>query len=55
MFIIKNKILHMPNEYFKDIIQYYARLQKFKVLQHLIINLDYKNIDTSYVITICLE
>lgn len=54
-FILKNKIKYISNEPFREIVCYYRDLDKLKVIQHLIINLDISSMDTGFIISLCLE
>lgn len=54
-FILRNRITSIPNEAFREIVNYYSQKGKTTVLEHLIINLDISSIDVGLTISLCME
>lgn len=54
-FILRNRIKAIPNDPFREVMNYYAELDKMDVLQYLVVNLSLKDIDFDYTITLCME
>ena len=54
-FILRNRIKHIPNEPFRDIINFYSERDKVNVLQYLMINIQMHDIDLDFAISLCME
>ena len=55
IFISKGKIKFMPNEVFNEVINYYSKKKKSKILTLLIINLNITKMNSGLIISHCAE
>ena len=53
--ILKNRIKYIPNEPFRDIVNYYSEKDKVSVLQYLMINLEMHDLDLDFAISLCMD
>mmetsp|Transcript_5309 Transcript_5309/g.4496 ORF Transcript_5309/g.4496 Transcript_5309/m.4496 type:complete len:386 (-) Transcript_5309:1931-3088(-) len=54
-FILRNRVKLIPNDPFREVINYFTEREKMDVLQYLMINLSLKDIDFDYTITLCMD
>lgn len=54
-FIVKNRIKFVPNEFFREIANFFKSKKKIKIIELLIINLDIDSLDPEFIISLCLE
>lgn len=54
-FILKNRIKFVPNEFFREIANFFKSKKKIKIIELLIINLDIDSLDPEFIISLCLE
>lgn len=54
-FILKNRIKCIPNEPFREVVDYYSEKGKVNVLQYLVLNIDLKGLDVEFAIQLCMD
>ena len=54
-FVKLNKIKHIPDRVLGEVVRYYTNIDKHKIMQQMILNLDVKNLDILALQTLCLE
>lgn len=54
-FILKNRVKQVPNEFFREIANFFKSKRKIKIIELLIINLDIDALDPEFIISLCLD
>ena len=54
-FILKNRIKYIPNEPFRDVVNYYSEKDKVNVLQYLMVNIEMHDLDLDFAISLCMD
>lgn len=54
-FILRNRVKYIPNEPFREVVNFYTEKKKVDVLQYLIINLSLEDMDIDFAISVCME